>query len=314
MFISINYHHWGDTKTWYGINGDSDTDLEATMKLAAPELLAQQPDLLFQLVTLMSPGRLKANGVKVVACDQRPREFVITFPRAYHSGFNHGFNFNEAVNFALPDWLPTGLKCVNRYKDIKKNPVFSHDELLVTISLHESSPAQSAWYDSSFYAAHPTISVLTGLLSVCAHRLYPNWKEMVERELASRQRLRIAVPDLTEQVDETEYEEEEYQCNSCRILCYLAQVTVEGSETIACADCHSTLGDGIKSFRLRYSDAELLALLHRIKVRADRHAATLRATTSNNLAATNNRKRKSQLTMSQAPTQRVKVEAANSYV
>jgi hypothetical protein len=116
------------------------------MKLAAPELLAQQPDLLFQLVTLMSPGRLKENGVRVVACDQRPREFVVTFPRAYHSGFNHGFNFNEAVNFALADWLPTGLKCVNRYQDIRKNPVFSHDELLVTISNHEKSTATSQWY------------------------------------------------------------------------------------------------------------------------------------------------------------------------
>lgn len=115
------------------------------MKSAAPELFEQQPDLLFQLVTLMSPGRLQKHGVRVVVCDQRPNEFVITFPRAYHSGFNHGFNFNEAVNFALPNWLPTGLKCVNRYRDIKKNPVFSHDELLVTISQHEKSPRASQW-------------------------------------------------------------------------------------------------------------------------------------------------------------------------
>lgn len=115
------------------------------MRLAAPELFAQQPDLLYQLVTLMSPGRLKENGVRVVACDQRPGEFVVTFPKAYHSGFNHGFNFNEAVNFALPDWLPSGLECVQRYQAIKKNPVFSHDELLMTVAQHEKSPAQSVW-------------------------------------------------------------------------------------------------------------------------------------------------------------------------
>ena len=115
------------------------------MKRAAPELFDQQPDLLFQLVTLMSPGHLKENGCRVYAVDQRPNEFIITFPRAYHSGFNHGFNFNEAVNFALPDWIPIGLKCIERYREIKKNPVFSHDELLMTIAQHDKNPRTSRW-------------------------------------------------------------------------------------------------------------------------------------------------------------------------
>jgi histone demethylase JARID1 len=81
---------WGETKTWYGIPGEDAYKFEAAMKSEAPELFEQQPGLLFQLVTMMNPGRLKEEGVRVVAGDQRPNEFVITFPKAYHCGFNHG--------------------------------------------------------------------------------------------------------------------------------------------------------------------------------------------------------------------------------
>lgn len=87
---SINYMHWGDTKTWYGIPASDALKFEDTMKQAVPELFEQQPDLLFQLVTMLSPERLVANDVKVLALDQRPGQFVVTFPQAYHAGFNHG--------------------------------------------------------------------------------------------------------------------------------------------------------------------------------------------------------------------------------
>jgi [histone H3]-trimethyl-L-lysine4 demethylase len=82
--------HWGETKTWYGIPGDDAESFEAAIKFEAPDLFEAQPDLLFQLVTLMNPKRLTDAGVRVYACNQRAGEFVITFPKAYHAGFNHG--------------------------------------------------------------------------------------------------------------------------------------------------------------------------------------------------------------------------------
>ena len=37
---------------------------------------------------------------------------MVTFPRAYHAGFNQGYNFAEAVNFALPDWVGLQSYCL----------------------------------------------------------------------------------------------------------------------------------------------------------------------------------------------------------
>ena len=47
---------------------------------------------------------------------QKKGQFVITCPRAYHAGFNTGFNVAESVNFALEDWLTICRKAVNDYR------------------------------------------------------------------------------------------------------------------------------------------------------------------------------------------------------
>ncbi|KAL9536450.1 hypothetical protein PS6_011897 [Mucor atramentarius] len=49
---------------------------------------------------MLSPERLKKENINVYAVDQRPGQFVVVYPLAYHSGFNHGFNMSETVNFA----------------------------------------------------------------------------------------------------------------------------------------------------------------------------------------------------------------------
>jgi histone demethylase JARID1 len=75
------------------------------MRSYAPELFSKTPDLLHHLVTIMNPSILIHDGVPVVKTNQQAGEFVVTFPRAYHAGFNHGFNFAEANNFCPADWV-----------------------------------------------------------------------------------------------------------------------------------------------------------------------------------------------------------------
>ncbi|XP_013196492.1 lysine-specific demethylase 5 [Amyelois transitella] len=132
---SINYLHWGEAKTWYGVPGSGAELLENAMKAAAPDLFKSQPDLLHQLVTIMNPNILMAAGVPIYRTDQQAGEFVVTFPRAYHAGFNQGYNFAEAVNFAPPDWLKIGRECISHYKNLKRFCVFSHDELICKMAL-----------------------------------------------------------------------------------------------------------------------------------------------------------------------------------
>jgi histone demethylase JARID1 len=104
------------------------------MQKAFPDLFEAQPDLLFQLVTMLSPEVVRDNGVPVCTTVQEPGNFVITFPRSYHGGFNHGFNCAEAVNFAPADWLPMGGFAVERYRFYHKRAVLSHDELLCVVA------------------------------------------------------------------------------------------------------------------------------------------------------------------------------------
>ncbi|WKA03345.1 hypothetical protein VitviT2T_021460 [Vitis vinifera] len=128
---SLNYMHWGAPKIWYGVPGQDALKLEAAMRKRLPDLFEEQPDLLHKLVTQLSPSIVKFEGVPVYRCVQNPGEFVLTFPRAYHSGFNCGFNCAEAVNVAPVDWLPHGQNAIELYREQGRKTSISHDKLLL---------------------------------------------------------------------------------------------------------------------------------------------------------------------------------------
>lgn len=131
--LSANYCHFGNIKNWYGIPSSYADKFEQHMRSLAPDLFQRQPDLLHQLVTLISPSELVKIGIPAVYARQGPNEFIVTFPRVYHAGFNAGFNLNEAVNFSMDSWLPIGEQAVEDYRLIKKESVFDHYTLVENI-------------------------------------------------------------------------------------------------------------------------------------------------------------------------------------
>ena len=105
---------------------------ENCARATVPRLFEQTPDILHQIVTMVPPGVLVDHGVKVVHAVQQPGEFIVTFPRAYHAGFSHGFNVGEAVNFGHVNWLDFGRRAIDVYSTglFKRNAVFAHHRLV----------------------------------------------------------------------------------------------------------------------------------------------------------------------------------------
>ena len=71
MLYSANYNHAGAAKTWYGVPGSAADAFEECFKQAMPDLFAAQPDLLLQLVTMLSPSLLVNDGAPY-RTDQQP--------------------------------------------------------------------------------------------------------------------------------------------------------------------------------------------------------------------------------------------------
>ena len=223
---SANYQHMGQTKTWYGIPGEDSDKFEKAMRDEVPELFETQPDLLFQLVTLAKPEKLRKAGVRVCAIDQHAGEFVITFPRAYHAGFNHGFNFNEAVNFAPHDWEPFGEEGVRRLRDYRKQPCFSHDELLVTAASRDHTIKTAKWL------APALERMRDAELDARKHFL-----SGPDAELGTAQEEPYLGPRYESPPDfiDSETEEDENICTFCKCYCYLSRYKCQKTSKYLCA-------------------------------------------------------------------------------
>ncbi|KAJ3632057.1 hypothetical protein Zmor_024835 [Zophobas morio] len=105
---SINYLHFGAPKSWYGVPPDDYYQMLNFMKHHFPSEFSKCSEFMRHKQALVSPYHLRQNSIRFCKTTQREGQFVITFPRCFHAGFNWGFNCAEAVNFATPRWIDYG--------------------------------------------------------------------------------------------------------------------------------------------------------------------------------------------------------------
>ncbi|XP_058002667.1 putative lysine-specific demethylase JMJ16 isoform X2 [Hevea brasiliensis] len=260
---SLNYMHWGAPKMWYGVPGKDAIKLEEAMRKHLPDLFEEQPDLLHKLVTQLSPSILKSEGLPVYRCLQNSGEFVLTFPRAYHSGFNCGFNCAEAVNVAPVDWLPHGQIAIELYRKQGRRTSISHDKLL----LGAAREAVKAHWELNLLKKNTADNLrwkdLCGKDGILAKAL----KERVEMERVRREFLCNSSQAL--KMESNFDATSERECIVCLFDLHLSAAGCHCSpDKYACLDHAKQMcscGWGTKFFLFRYDISELNILVEALE-------------------------------------------------
>ncbi|KAJ3370861.1 hypothetical protein HDU91_005848 [Kappamyces sp. JEL0680] len=103
--FSINYIHFGSPKYWYVVPPEHRVRFERFAAGLFYDEAKACPEFLRHKNCVISPTLVTSQNIPVHRLVQNSNEFVITFPSAYHQGFNTGFNCAESINFATPSWL-----------------------------------------------------------------------------------------------------------------------------------------------------------------------------------------------------------------
>ena len=111
--------------------------------------------------TMFSPELLLQAGVPVFRAIQQPGDFVVTFPKSYHGGFN----IAEAVNFATSSWYPFGMEASKPYSNLLRPCVIPLEELIVKDVLHNSEATASGWIVRDAKVAHTFVQIMRNLVS-----------------------------------------------------------------------------------------------------------------------------------------------------
>ena len=237
---SINFHHLGAPKCWYGVPSSDAAkfdqvasehvfQIEAEEEAAAEEVQDRAASNFINKTTMFCPKLLIENGVRVYRIVQNPGEYVLTFPQAYHGGFSTGFNLGEAVNFATRNWYKYGIEAEKRYQRLKLAPVVSVEELMCA-DFHKrkcetAKPAEhSNRLDFNLFAA--TFIKIEQFVATIKH--LKNGAEVQARVMSER------CPSLP--------------CARCSCSCYMSMYINSNDSDPYCSTCIKSVPDKPKLY------------------------------------------------------------------
>jgi len=220
---SINYHHKGAPKQWYGVSGSKkDADgLEKVFKNYLSMKMRDVPDLLHHITTMFSPRLLQNAHVPVYKLLQYPGEYVVTFPRSFHGGFSLGPNIGEAVNFATHDWIALGAEANERYRSFARPAVFSHDRLTFTMTEHLDEQK-----------AYATCKLLLNEVERVVKEEMDLRNKLIKDGVRDVSDVISLPPNRLDQLDEesANYDDKRL-CHACKHVCFFSAVACECSQS-----------------------------------------------------------------------------------
>lgn len=282
---SVNYHHWGQPKIWYGVPGAEATQFETAVRAEVPMLFQSDAKLLHSLTTMVEPTKISAHGVHVCRAVQKAGQFVITFPRAYHGGLNTGLNCAEAVNFATGDWLPWGELAIKTYALQKRVPALSHDMLALGILRSTLSVASAGSVDTdgveknniNYYSKVDQQTIMkvaeylrektikqTKLLQMLAE----SSGDCMTRKTMGRHKKPAAG---SKTMSGTEQNQRDQECTDCKRDLYVSAVCLlSNADQLYCLECASSPRSGLVGqpglcMLVRHTFEELESMIDRAK-------------------------------------------------
>jgi len=220
---SINYHHKGAPKQWYGVPGTEKdaSGLERVFKSYLSMKMRDVPDLLHHITTQFSPRLLQNGKVPICKLLQHEGEYVVTFPRAFHGGFSMGPNVGEAVNFATHDWISHGSDANERYRSFARPAVFSHDRLSFTMAHHLEEQKS---YKNCLLLLQEVERVVNEELSLR--------KKLFAQGVRDVSDVIELPPNRLDQLDEdsADYDDKRL-CHACKHICFFSAVACECSRS-----------------------------------------------------------------------------------
>eukprot|EP00469_Lotharella_globosa_P012745 CAMPEP_0167773384 /NCGR_PEP_ID=MMETSP0111_2-20121227/1387_1 /TAXON_ID=91324 /ORGANISM="Lotharella globosa, Strain CCCM811" /LENGTH=669 /DNA_ID=CAMNT_0007663009 /DNA_START=3961 /DNA_END=5970 /DNA_ORIENTATION=+ len=228
---SLSFLHGGAPKTWYGVPSTAARLVEDVYASVFPTL-GKNGHGLAKKTSMFCPTKLAEKGVPVYRCVQNKGEFVITFPRAYHGGFNNGINFAEAVNFADESWLRYGAKADKHRRNSstplsqRTAPVVPFEEIALQATLDTLRDFKSSDPRGSFQRS---LGGAPGTIAARIRKRRKAFKGLCDRDDCARDRFLDRCPSMRQKAWGKWLAQDEAYCYTCKSFLSLTMVAVRPS-------------------------------------------------------------------------------------